>query len=240
MRAPILVSVVLLALAASGCGGSDTALLPTGGDEVELDPADFSTKIDNQYWPMSPGTAWVYRETDEEGNEQRVVVTVTSRTRQVMGIDARVVHDIVTEDGETIEDTFDWYAQDSDGNIWYLGENTKEYEDGKVVSTEGSWEAGVDGAQPGIALPAEPEIGLEYRQEYYEGEAEDAATVLGLHERAETPAGSYEGVLMTKDYTPLDPKALEYKFYAPGVGPVVTLGVSGEVSREELVQLRTP
>ena len=210
--------------------------LPVGSEEVTLDPADFTTKIDNPYWPMAPGTSWVYRETDAEGNEQRVVVTVTDETKEVMGIEARVVHDLVTEDGKTVEDTYDWYAQDADGNVWYLGEDTKEYEDGKVVSTEGSWEAGVDGAQPGIAMPADPEVGLEYRQEYYTGEAEDAAVVLGLHERAETPLGSYEGVLMTKDFTRLDPEVLEYKFYAPGVGPVVALGVSGEIGREELVE----
>ena len=241
MRFPILVMCALLALSVGGCGGGGGATaLPTGSEEVELDPADFSTKIDNPYWPMTPGTTWVYRETDEEGSEQRVVVTVTNRTKTIMGIEARVVHDVVSEGDDVVEDTYDWYAQDGDGNVWYLGEDTKEYEDGEVVSTEGSWEAGVDGAQPGIAMPAEPSVGLEYRQEHYAGEAEDAAVVLSLRERVETPTGSYEDALMTRDYTSLDPRVSEYKFYAPGVGPVVALGVSGGVSREELVQLRTP
>jgi hypothetical protein len=211
-----------------------------GSEPVELDPADFTIEIDNRYWPMAPGTTWVYRETDAEGNVQKVVVTVTDETRVVMGVEARVVHDVVTENGETVEDTYDWYAQDADGNVWYLGEDTKELEDGKVVSTEGSWEAGVDGAQPGIAMPADPEVGLEYRQEYSAGEAEDAAEVLSLDELAETPLGSYRDVLMTKDFTPLRPEVLEYKLYAPGVGPVVVLGVSGGVGREELVELSTP
>jgi hypothetical protein len=202
---------------------------------VSLDPKDFTTEIDNPYWPMAPGTRWSYRETDADGNEQRVVVTVTDETRKVMGIEARIVHDLVTEDGVPIEDTYDWYAQDADGNVWYLGEDTKEYENGKVVSTAGSWEAGVDDAQPGIAVPAVPTVGLTYRQEYYEAEAEDAAAVLSLDEQAEAPLGRYTGVLMTKDFTPLHPEILEYKFYARGVGPVVVLGVSGGIGREELV-----
>ena len=223
----------------AGCGGDDAAL-PVGSEPVSLDPSEFTTEIDNPYWPMAPGTRWVYRETDAEGNEQRVVVTVTGDTREVNGIEARVVRDVVTENGVPVEDTFDWYAQDADGNVWYLGEDTKEYEDGEVVSTAGSWEAGVDGAQPGIAVPATPEVGLTYRQEYYEGEAEDVASVLSLDERVETPRGSYDGVLMTKDLTPLQPNVREYKFYARGVGPVVVLAVSGGIGREELVEHTPP
>ena len=238
MRASVVFAIVGAVLAA-GCGGDGGSSLPTGSERVSLDPSDFTTEIDNSYWPMVPGARWVYRETDAEGNEQRVVVTVTDRTRTVMGIEARVVHDLVTEDGATVEDTYDWYAQDADGNIWYLGEYTKEYEDGKVASTAGSWEAGVDGAQPGIAVPAQPEVGLTYRQEYYAGEAEDASSVLSLDERAEAPVGAFEKTLMTKDYTPLEPDVLEYKFYAPGVGPVVALGVAGGIGREELVEHTT-
>ena len=164
---------------------------------------------------MRPGSRWVYREADGEGGAQRVVVTVTPRTKTILGIEARVVHDVVTGDGQLVEDTYDWYAQDADGNVWYMGEATKEYEDGKVKTTAGSWEAGVDGAQPGVVVPASPEPGMAYRQEYYEGEAEDAAEVLSVDERAEVPYGSFDDVLMTKDFTPLDPKLLEHKFYAP-------------------------
>ncbi len=240
MRTPILCMAALAAaLLLAGCGG-DQASLPTGSESVSLDPAELTTEIDNPYWPMAPGTRWVYRETDAEGNEQRVVVTVTNETREVMGIEARVVHDLVTEDGVLVEDTYDWYAQDADGNVWYLGEETKEYEHGKVVSTDGAWEAGVDGAQAGIAIPAAPEVGLTYRQEYYAGEAEDAATVLSLDEQVEAPLGSYTDVLMTKDYTPLHPEILEYKFYARGIGPVVVLGVSGGIGREELLAHTLP
>ena len=127
---------------------------------IELDPADFTTEIDNPWWPMTPGSRWVYRETDSEGANQKVVVTVTNRTKAIAnGIEARVVHDVVTEDGEFVEVTDDWYAQDEDGNVWYLGEDTTEYENGKPVSKAGSFEAGVDGAEPGIIMPAQPEPG---------------------------------------------------------------------------------
>jgi hypothetical protein len=220
----------------SGCGGGAAQSLPTGAEPVELDPADFSAEIDHPYWPMLPGSKWVYRETDPEGGELRVEVTVTDETKEIDGIDARVVHDVVTEDGEVKEDTYDWYAQDADGNLWYLGEETKEYENGKVVTTAGSWEHGVDGAQAGILLPADPEVGMAYRQEYYKGKAEDAAEVLGLDERVKVPYGSFDGVLKTKDYTPLEPNVLEHKFYAEGVGPVLAISVSGGGGREELVE----
>jgi hypothetical protein len=241
MRVTVLVSIgAAIAVLGAGCGSDEPAGLPQGSETVQLDPADFTTAIDNRYWPMAPGTRWVYRETDAEGKEQRVVVTVTTETREVMGIETRVVHDLVTEDGEPVEDTYDWYAQDADGNVWYFGEETEEFENGKVVSTEGSWEAGVNGAQPGIVVPGAPEVGMTYRQEYSAGEAEDAAAVLSLDEQVEAPQGSYRGVLMTKDFTPLYPEILEYKFYAQGVGPVVVLGVSGGIGREELVEYTQP
>lgn len=231
----------ILASAAAALAGATGAAagLPQGGEPVTLDPAEFTTEIDNPYWPMTPGTRWVYRETDPEGGRLRVVVTVTNRTKLIAnGITARVVRDTVTEDGELVEDTFDWYAQDAEGNVWYLGERTKEYEHGKVVSTEGSFEAGVDGAQPGIAMPANPAPGLSYRQEFYAGHAEDRATVVSLDEQAEAPYGHFAGVVMTRDENPLRPKSLEYKFYARGVGPVLVIGVSGGADREELVGFR--
>jgi hypothetical protein len=228
----VLTLVPLLVLAVA-CGGGDA--LPQGSEPVELDPADFVAEIDNPYWPMRPGTAWAYRETDAEGTVQRVDVTVTDRTKTILGIEAVVVHDVVTQDGELIEDTYDWYAQDTSGNVWYLGEATKEFENGEVTTTAGSWEAGVDGAQPGIIVPADPEVGMRYRQEYYAGEAEDEGEILSLDERAEVRFGPFDNLLMTKDTTPLDPDVLEHKFYAEGVGPVLVLGLSGGGGREELV-----
>jgi hypothetical protein len=229
-------ALLLLAVALGGCGGSGASRLPQGAEAVELDPADFTSEIDNPWLPLRVGARWVYRETDAEGAEQRVEVTVLDETRDVMGVEARVVHDVVTEDGKFVEDTYDWYAQDADGNVWYLGEETKEFENGKVSTTAGSWEAGVDGAQPGVVMPAEPEVGMTYRQEYYEGEAEDAAEVLSLDEKAEVPFGTFDEVLMTKDYTPLEPDILEHKFYARGVGVVLALAISGGSDREELLE----
>ena len=144
----------------AGCGAEDRPSLPQGSEPANLDPANFQDTIDHPYWPMQPGTAWVYSERDLEGSRQRVVVTVTEQTKEISGIRARVVHDVVTKDGAVVEDTYDWYAQDKDGNLWYLGEDTKEYEDGKVASTAGSWQAGVDGAEPGLILPAKPSVGM--------------------------------------------------------------------------------
>ena len=219
----------------AGCGDSGSSALPNGSEPVTLDPADFTTEITNPYWPMAQGDRWVYRETDGVGGVQTVEVTVTDETKTIMGIEARVVHDVVSEDGQVIEDTFDWYAQDADGNIWYLGEDTKEYENGKVKTTAGSWEHGVDGAQAGIIVPAQPEPGLAYREEYYEGQAEDGAEVLTLGVRAKVPYGVFDDLLQTRNFTPLDPSLVEEKFYARGIGPVLALTISGGSDREELV-----
>ncbi|MDP9189035.1 MAG: hypothetical protein M3O25_07275, partial [Actinomycetota bacterium] len=171
----LVVAVVAVAACGDDDGGGDSVssapteatTLPQGSEPAELDPAEFSTEIDNPYWPMSPGSKWIYNEADPEG-DKKVVVTVTDETKQIAnGIEAVVVHDEVSQNGEPIEITDDWYAQDSEGNIWYLGEDTAEYRNGKVDNTSGSFEAGVDGAQAGIAMPADPVPGLAYRQEYY-------------------------------------------------------------------------
>ena len=235
-----------LTAGAGGAGASSTAraatcVLPRGGERVDLAPSQFTTRIDNPWWPMRPGSRWVYRETDTDGARQKVVVTVTPRTKRIAnGITARVVHDAVTEDGAPVEITDDYYAQDRCGNIWYLGEDTKEYENGKVTSTSGSFEAGVKGAQGGVVVPAKPTPGLEYRQEYYRGEAEDRAQVISLTDQAEVPYGHFGRgrVLLTREWNPLEPKSLELKFYARGVGPVLAIGVSGGSDREELVSVK--
>jgi hypothetical protein len=244
-RTELVAAVLCVGLPLAGCasgapspaaeGGAPS--LPQGDAPVDLDPADFTLEITNRYWPMDVGDRWVYEETDGEGGVQRVEVTVLDETYTVaVGIEGRVVHDLVTDDGAVVEDTLDWYAQDAAGNVWYLGEQTAEYESGRVVSTEGSWEAGVDGAQPGIAIPAEPEPGMGYRQEYLAGEAEDEAVVLSVSEQVQAPTGRYADALLTRDTTPLKPEIAELKFYAPGLGPVLIVQTSGGASREALVE----
>jgi len=236
LRLLFLVLVVLVA----GCGTDEKPALPQGSDLVKLDPADFTSQIDHPFFPMRPGSTWVYKETDPDGTMLRVEVTVTGRTKTIMGVEARVVHDVVTAGGKLKEDTFDWYAQDRAGNLWYLGEDTKEYEDGKVSSTKGSWEAGVDGAQAGILLPADPQVGMAYRQEYYQGEAEDRARVVSVDERVDVPYGSFDSVLKTEDTTPLEPDLVEHKYYAKDIGLVLAVAVSKGSGREELVSFTTP
>ena len=243
MRTKLFAGAAVLALgAATGTAAfaqRPGGKLPQGSEPVQLDPADFTTKITNPYWPMKPGSRWIYRELDSQGTKQRVVVTVTERTRLIAnGVTARVVHDVVTEGGKPVEVTDDWYAQDKRGNIWYLGEATTDYENGKPVSTEGSFEAGLNGAQAGIIMPAHPRPGLTYRQEYLEGEAEDEARIVSLREKAQVPAGYYRRALMTRDVNPLSPRILEFKFYARGVGPVLAVSVSGGSDREELLSFK--
>jgi hypothetical protein len=233
----------LAAIAISACGDDGESKtsnrgLPQGSEPSKLDPADFSTNIDNPYWPMRPGNRWVYSETDTEGTKEKVVVTVTDKTKVIAnGITARVIHDVVTENGEPVEITDDWYAQDKDGNIWYLGEAVRNFKNGRLADREGSFEAGVDGAQPGIAMPADPVPGLSYRQEYYKGEAEDRGAVITVgEEQVEVPAGHFTGVLMTRDLVPLEPKVQELKFFARNVGPVLSLHTDGPGGRAALVR----
>ena len=190
--------------------------------------------VDNPYFPLPVGRQWVYREGD-----QRVEVTVTDRTKLIAnGVVARVVRDEVTRRGVPVEITDDYYAQDARGTVWYLGEATTEYEHGKPVSTEGSFEAGVDGAQAGIIMPAKPKVGMRYRQEFYKGHAEDRAKIVSLRERVKVPLRRYKHTLMTLETNPLEPDVLEAKFYARGVGVVLAVGLSGDLDREELVRLR--
>jgi hypothetical protein len=218
-----------------GAFGGTPPPLPQGSEPVKLDPGAFTTRIDNRFFPMTPGTRWVYREQGENGHVQRVTVTVLRRTRKVAGVRARIVHDVVTQGGEVVENTYDWYAQDRTGNVWYLGEDTTEHQDGRS-NRSGSWEAGVDGAQAGVIMPARPRVGLRYRQEYYAGHAEDRAQIASLHGRAMVPYGRFPDVLVTRDSDPLHNGPPEHKYYAKGIGPV--LGVSAGGSREELVTYR--
>jgi hypothetical protein len=241
--------------AAQQTGGSSTsnAAIPPFAPEVaeqpaadyapEIDPSNFVKEVDNPYFPLEPGTTWVYEGQTEEGPE-RVEVTVLQETKRVMGVECVILRDRVWLNGELIEDTFDWHAQDKEGDVWYFGENSKELENGKVVSTAGSWEAGVDGALPGIIMPADPKVGDSYRQEYYQGEAEDTAEVIsvdgaGLNDAVSTPYDSFsEDVLVIKDWNPLEPNILEHKYYAPGVGLIGETKVTGAEEKIELIDFK--
>jgi hypothetical protein len=205
---------LLLLVLVAGCGGSRS----------------YTTNVDNPWMPLTPGSVWVYSEGKAVNR-----VEVLPQTKVVNGIRARVVHDVVKEKGRLIEDTFDWYAQDDKGNVWYLGENTKEYSGKGPPSTAGSWEAGVKGAKAGIVMQAKPKAGQSYRQEFLKGEAEGNARVLSTDEQTQVPLGHCKPTLMTREDTPLEPRLTEYKFYARGIGTVLTVATSGESGREELL-----
>lgn len=185
-----------------------------------INSSDFSTKIDNQYFSLVPRTRYIY-EGETEGGRERNEVYVTTETKEVMGVKTRVVWDRVWLNNELIEETYDWYAQDEEGNVWYFGEDSKEIESGEVVSTSGSWEAGVDGALPGIIMKVNPKVGDEYRQEFYEGEAEDMAEILSLNETVETSYKTFTNCLKTLDWTPLEKNSEEHKYYCSEVKGVV-------------------
>jgi hypothetical protein len=191
-----------------------------------IDPANFVVGVDNPYFPLVPGTRWVMRAHGDDAGEV-TITRVTAQKKPIMGIRCVVVRDEVDTDGRLKELTHDWYAQDVDGNVWYMGEQTAEYRNGKVASDSGSWEAGVDGAMPGIIMPASPIIGLTYRQEFLEGEAEDLARVVDTSGAVTTPFRAFADMWITEDWTPLEPSVVERKFYARGVGLVAERLVKG-------------
>ena len=208
-----------------------------GGDyTVAIDPASFSSVVDHPYLPKLPGTRWVYEATDAEGSVEIITVEVLHEYRTVMGVETIVVHDVVeTEAGELVEDTFDWFAQDADGNVWYFGEDTTSYEDG-AAGDAGAWEAGVGGALPGIVMPATPVVSdIGYRQEFLAGEGEDMGQIIAISGRASVPAGDYDDVVMTRDWTPLEPDVVEEKTYASGVGFVHETKAAGDGAGEEVM-----
>jgi len=236
-------SVAILLPALAGCGSSgdessspQRSTFPQSNEPSNLDPADFTTEIDNPYFPLPVGAQWHVRVTDQEGTVQQEVITVTNETKGIAdGVAARVVNDVVSENGKPVEITKDWYAQDSDGNVWYFGEDTTEIKPNGERDTSGSFEAGVDGADAGVAMLAHPTAGQTYREEYYAGHAEDRSRVLALDQQAEVPFGHFRDVMLTEDYTPVEPDVLELKMYAPGVGQVLAQTVSGGSEREELI-----
>jgi hypothetical protein len=204
-----------------------------------INPDNFVRRVTNPFFPLRPGTTFIYEgTTDGIATSNQTYVTHDKKT--ILGVTTTVVHDQAFEAGVLVEDTFDWYAQDVDGNVWYFGEDTKELDpSGNVISTEGSWEAGVDGAQPGITMEAHPQEGDRYYQEFAPGVAEDQAQVLSLDESVCVRYGCFNNVLLTKEWTQLEPGVVENKYYAAGVGFILGVMVKGGEERTELVRITT-
>jgi hypothetical protein len=201
-----------------------------------IDPSNFVVQVDNPYFPLAPGTTFIYEGQTRQGFEHDEFA-VTHRTRTILGVRCVEVHDTVTTDGELTEDTRDWFAQDRDGNVWYFGENTHELEHGLITTIEGTFMAGVNGDKPGIIMKAHPNIGDFYRQEFSLNNAEDFAETRSLTQTVHVPVGTFHNCLKSKETTPLEPDLLEFKYYAPGVGNVLTVDArTGD--RSELVRIR--
>jgi len=194
--------------------------------DPKIDPANFVTTIDNPYMPLKPGTTLVYATFIDDGLEEEAFV-ITHNTKVILGVTCVEVHDTVTLNGQVTEDTLDWFAQDKQGNVWYFGEDSDEVTNGRVSSLHGSWTAGVSGAKPGIVMEATSAVGDFYRQEFLLGTAEDVAAVLNLDKTVKVPAGTFKHCLETGETSGLEPDTKELKYYAPGVGLVLTNDISG-------------
>jgi hypothetical protein len=248
MPARLIAVSVALVLVLSGCGsekkqastttarpGSASALAPVHGHYApKIDPANFVAKVNNPLWPLEPGTGYHFKgvrgttaQTDDE--------VVLHRTKRILGIDCTVVRDTVSEHGRPVERTLDYYAQDRDGNVWYMGEDSYELQHGRFAKASDSWLSGVGGAKPGIIMPAHPRPGDSYRQEYYPpGEALDEAHVLGFRAAPKVPYRSFKQALVTSEFSPLEPQT-EDKYYVRGVGEILERVVKGHHEEFDLV-----
>lgn len=201
-------------------------------------PSRFVARVDNPWFPLRPGTVYVYRGR-KDGERSRDMMSVFTEQKTILGIRATVVSDKLYLRGRIEERTRDWYAQDRTGNVWYLGEATAElYPSGAVRTREGSWRAGVEGARAGIFMPAHPRPGGSGIQEMLEGEAEDHFRVLSLSARVHTPAASSRHALLTREWTPLEPGVVDHKLYVKGIGTFREETVKGGEELNELVEVR--
>jgi hypothetical protein len=196
--------------------------------------SEFVSTVDNPYFPLKPGRTLRYTGT-KDGHPSSVATEVTRETKVILGVRCTVVHDTLSVDGAPHERTIDWYAQDKNGTVWYFGEESLDLVNGTWVRSGGSWQAGVDGATAGIIMEAHPRRGDIYRQEYYAGHAEDVARVLGRQSTVTVPYGYFDDVLKTRDWTTLDPRSVEHKYYAPGIGETRVVQVKGGSDEESLV-----
>jgi len=228
------ITVLAAGLALSAVNFTVAAPTPATDD---INAENFTTNIDNPFFPLQPGTTFICKGS-KEGSKQRDEFAVTDRTVIIDGVTCRVVHDKVFMHGVLQEDTFDYFAQDVEGNVWYFGEDTEELDSkGRVVSTAGTWRAGVDGAQPGVIMEAHPKVNDHYFQEVAAPIAQDEAIVLNLHEIVAVPFGKFTNCLQTKEFTQLEPGNVEHKFYARGVGFILGVVVKGGKERLALVNI---
>ena len=241
------VLMVSMATSCSSSGGSNTTSAPSasslapihGTYSPKIDPSNFVATIDNPYFPLKPGTTFLYKGVHENGKTpQTDQMVVTDQTKEILGVQAVVVRDTVSSYGKPIERTFDWYAQDKYGNVWYMGEDSREVKHGHFVKTSDSWEGGVNGAEPGIIMPGNPQPGIQYRQEYYPHYALDQAQVLGMGGPIQVPDGHFTKTLLTVETAPtLDPGVAEDKYYVAGLGDIKEQTVSGNHEEIELVRV---
>jgi hypothetical protein len=230
----LLVGIALVAILPSRAG----ALARTPRVADSMNPAAFSAHVDNPWFPLRPGSTYVYRGI-KDGQLSRDVVKVSHRTKKIQGVPCVVVRDLLYIRGKIHERTTDWYTQDKDGNVWYFGEQTAELDKrGGVTSTEGTWQAGRNGAIPGIFFPASPKVGRSGRQEFSKGHAEDHFTIVSLNVTVKVPYVSSRRALLTKEWTPLEPGVLDHKFYVRGIGTVLEQTVKGGSERNALVSFQ--
>ncbi len=220
---------LIAALAASVTAfAAHTKVISHRGSPPRPPASDFSARVDNQWFPLKPGTRYVYAGV-KDGQPSRDVVTVTHLTKTIDGVPCVTVQDRLYVRGRLHERTTDWYTQDKQGNVWYFGENTAELDrNGRVTSTDGTWKAGADGAKPGIYITAHPRLGQSYRQEFYKGQAEDHFKVIGLFGTVAVPGT--KNALLTEEWTPLEPGTIDHKLYVRGIGTVLEQTAKGGTS----------
>jgi len=241
MRRRMIAAAAIGAALAAGAAfaSAATARHQAARTASSVNPSNFVRHVTNPYYPLKPGTVLVYKGV-RDGQTQKDRVGVTYRTRKIEGVTATVERDVATHHGTLLEKTTDWYAQDKQGNVWYFGEATRSFEPNGRVSTEGSWLAGRNGARPGIIMEAHPHVADGYRQEYYKGHAEDQAWILARGLSLRVPYGHLHRVLLSMEWTPLEPKVVDKKWYGRGIGIVKELSVAGPLERAVLVRVHRP
>ena len=238
----LLLGLGLLAVAAAcGSSGESTSSFPAGSIPVAStapDAANFDGHVvDNPWYPLIPGMTWRYRGV-KDGQPSREIMVATAQTKAIQGVPCTVVSDKLYLSGALEERTLDYYAQDKGGTVWYFGEDTAELKsDGSVKSTEGTWLSGRDGAEAGIFMPADPQVGQSFRQEYYKGQAEDHFRILDLSDQVKTPGATSDQAILTEEWTPLEPNVLDHKFYVRGVGTALEITAKGPLERNTLIQV---